>query len=90
MTRRPTGRVTMRVGFVLLGLGLVAFALQTFGPEILAIDDYSVESWRHAVYLFATQIGPLCLALGMLLWTVGYIVFALSFLPGSEDHAQDR
>ena len=82
MTRRPTGQVTMRAGLALLGLGLAAFMLQNFGPELLAMD--------YSVYVLATQIGPLCLGLGMLFWAVGYIVFALSFLPGSNDHAQDR
>lgn len=80
----------MRVGLLLLALSLVALFLTSLGPELLAIDRYPVESWRTSVYVTASQLGPFCFFLGILCWAVGYIVFALSFLPGSEKDARDR
>jgi hypothetical protein len=80
----------MRVGLVLFALGLIALLVTTFGQELLGIYRYPPDNWRNTFYVFASQFGPLCLFLGVLCWAVGYIVFALSFLPSSDQNAQDR
>jgi hypothetical protein len=79
----------MRIGFILLGLALIGFGVSFALSDLLPID-YAAENWRTVADQIASALWPLCFMAGIACVAFGYLVFAISFLPGSEDNASNH
>jgi hypothetical protein len=90
MTKRPSGRRTMRIGFSLLGLALIGFLVSLFLSDLLPLDQQPAEHWRMVADQIASALWPLCFMAGIACVAFGYLVFAISFLPSSEDNASNH
>jgi hypothetical protein len=72
VSARPDGSVATAIGWVLVAVGLVA-----------AFFGASAETVTGLVT--AVVVANLGIGLGVLLLSLGYLVHAISFLPGRED-----
>jgi protein-S-isoprenylcysteine O-methyltransferase Ste14 len=82
-TQRPTGDTPKLVGGVLFVAGLLSF-LFSFAVSVTSYDgslDAKALAWKWLL----TWTGAGMLHLGLLIWLVGYIVHAISFLPGKDE-----
>lgn len=69
----------MTVGQILIVVGVVLYVVGLSGSDLDSGGD-RLFSQTSVVGLLGLSIIPL----GVLLWVAGYIVHALSFLPGRE------
>ena len=81
---RPNGKILMRVGIALFAIGLTALIAGSL-TGLMPMDQYPIEDWRQIVALWAPPIFTISLPLGTVAWLVGYLVFAISFLPAKAD-----
>ena len=84
MMDRPTGKILMRGGIASIAIGLTALIAGSL-TGMMPMDQYPIESWRQIVALWAPPVFTICIPLGIVAWLVGYLVFAISFLPSKAD-----
>ena len=85
MTQRPNGKSLMRVGGLALLVGLIALVAHGLVSGFMPMDQYPVEHWSQYVEIWAPIIFTFGLPLGAFAWLIGYLIFAISFLPSKED-----
>jgi hypothetical protein len=84
---RPTGMMPMAVGWTCLGFSVLLLLLSLgSGPESYALrlgmmDEVAAAYARQ--FLMQVSAGAL-FSLFLVFWSVGYIVRALSYLPGKD------
>ena len=92
---RPDGMTPINIGKVLVGLGFVMALFAAIAANNALSDVYSFSSdytvleatQEAASYWSISYVGGGILSLGIVLWCVGYIVHAISFLQqGGSDH----
>ncbi|MFO1259596.1 MAG: hypothetical protein U1E68_00745 [Sphingomonadaceae bacterium] len=86
---RPDGSGAKAAGVIIGGLGIIVWLFSLFMSE----KEYSfsdVDPDRLALKYSLSLIGGGMLSLGLIIWLAGYIVFAISFLPGKDDNAPDH
>ena len=79
VTKRPDGKRLMLVGKTAFSVGVltaVANALSFLWRGVL--DYYPVSEMLTWLTVIGTVIGPIA-------WMTGYVVYAISFIPGRED-----
>ena len=76
----PNGKKPMLVGKTFFSIGLIsiAFYMVFATPNY---DKFWPETFGEAVFSFAPTFALVALPSGILTWLVGYVVFAISFLP---------
>lgn len=79
MTRRPNGKRLMLSGKLAFFAGVLAAVLGAFRPLWPGVLSY------HPVAEILSLVGILGTLLGAVSWMVGYLVFAISYLPGKSD-----
>jgi len=79
LNKRPDGKRLLLTGKVSFIVGLIAILSSAFRPFFPGILDY------HPIAELLTMIGVLGTFLGAMAWMVGYVVFALSFIRGTQD-----
>jgi hypothetical protein len=91
-SRRPDGRTPMTVGWVCLAVSLVLVAISlTIKTDIAEGSRFAILSRLDGAADKLRNILNLRVAAGaffslfLVLWGVGYIVRAISFLPGKDD-----
>ncbi len=70
MIARPNGKRPMLIGKLALAAGVVGYAL----PML-----------THPTHDIIALVALLSMLLGGLAWMVGYVVYAISFLPGRSE-----
>lgn len=92
---RPSGLEAIHAGKLLTASGLVTVVVSTLASISTQneVSSYSsayqlAQATESAAFFWAIAlIGSGLLSVGILLWCVGYIVHAISWLPGKEnDH----
>lgn len=79
MDKRPDGKRLLLTGKVTFILGVIAALTSAFRPFFPGTLSY------HPIAEVLTMIGILGTFLGAVAWMVGYVVFALSFIRGTQD-----
>ena len=85
---RPDGSIPKGLGIALMLLGVVLAIWASF----MDVTNYSyltsgttIDAEKLAAKAVLMLLGEGCFALGLILWLAGYIVYAISFLPGRND-----
>ena len=81
---RPTGKNAKLIGGLLLGIGLFTF-LCSFLVNTTGYDG-SLDVDALNMKLAFTWFGAGFFHFGLLIWLVGYVVHAISFLPKKDEH----
>lgn len=76
MSERPTGKWLIRIGRGAFAVGVFAALLVSFLP---VLDRY------YALGEIVIILGIVTATLGAIAWMIGYLIFAISFIPGRGD-----
>lgn len=91
---RPNGDAPMWYGKILVGIGTLILLYVGYGlaDAAAAIDSYSATDYsimrasqQASSMMVWGSVGGGALSLGILLWCIGYIAHAISFLPAKSD-----
>ena len=91
---RPTGEGPMWYGKLLVGIGTLILLYVGYGladamttMDSYAASDYSImrAGQQASSMMMWGSVGGGALSLGILLWCIGYIAHAISFLPAKSD-----
>jgi hypothetical protein len=82
---RPTGNGAKTTGIILAVLGVLAILFSM----LISPSDYSgvgeIDQDQVVLKAALSMLGERFLQIGLVVWLAGYIVNAISFLPGRED-----
>jgi ribosomal protein L40E len=80
---RPDGMGLKGVGAAAMGIGVMIFVISyvNMGSDFEAINPIAI-----ALKWIAALLGAALANLGLLLWLVGHIVYAISFLPRKAEN----
>lgn len=82
--RRPTGDATIMASWLLLIVATMLLLIGIILPE--TSQPYSFEPAEPNIWKWRIiWLGAALFSIGVLLWSVGTIVRAISFLPGKAD-----
>ena len=83
VTERPDGKTLKTLGTAAMGIGVMMFVISyvNMGSDFESINPIAIAlKWVAA--LFGAALGNF----GLLLWLVGHIIYAISFLPGKDEN----